>query len=83
MAVKEVVTKYYICDLCDKEVPSESDLKSLILPVKFLTEQTEGRAVEPYFINERFDLCSSCLDKVSVVLGQGAQGYNKYWIKNS
>jgi hypothetical protein len=69
------------CDLCKQVVPSEEHLKNLALPVKFLTEQTEGRACEPYFINQKFDLCGACLEAVSVVLGEGAQGYNRFWLK--
>jgi hypothetical protein len=81
MAVKEVVTKQCSCDLCNKSVHSEEELKNLYLPVKFLSEQTEGRACEPYFINQKFDLCKPCLEKVTVVFGRGAQGYNKFWLK--
>lgn len=81
MAVKEVVTKVCSCDLCKNTVQDETHLTNLKIPVKFLTEQTEGRACEPYFINKSFDLCELCLDKVTVVLGQGAQGYNDYWLR--
>lgn len=82
MAIKEIVTKICICDLCQKQVEDENQLEKLIVPVKFLTEQTEGRSCKPYFINKSFDLCVNCLEKVTVVLGQGAQGYNQYWFKS-
>lgn len=81
MAIKEVVTKICTCDLCEKQVNDEKDLQNLSVPVKFLTEQTEGRACEPYFFSGKFELCKTCVEKVTVVLGQGAQGYNHYWIK--
>ena len=81
MVIQKVVTQVCSCDLCKNTVTGESELKSLTVPVKFLTEQTEGRACEPYFINQKFDLCKTCLEKVTVVLGQGAQGYNEFWLK--
>jgi hypothetical protein len=81
VAIKEVVTKYCNCDLCEKEVNDEKELQNFTIPVKFLTEQTEGRGCKPYFIKQNFDLCRDCLEKITMVLGQGAQGYNHFWIK--
>ena len=82
MAIEEIVTKIYRCDLCDKEVSGDVLTQKVTLPVKFLTEQTEGRAVTPYITHGTFDLCNDCLEKAVTVVGQGAQGYNKYWLKN-
>lgn len=78
MAVKEVITKVCSCDLCDKSVNHEKDLTRLSIPVKFTTEQTEGRACEPYYIDKKLDLCLACRDRVVQVYGFGAQGYNTY-----
>ena len=79
MAVK--VVKHYFCDLCDTEVTSEDDLKGVHIPIKFHTEQNEGRPCEPYFVNQKMDLCITCLEKITVIHAKGAQGYNEYWVK--
>lgn len=47
----------------------------------YLTEQNEGRPCEPYFVNQKMDLCITCLEKITVIHAKGAQGYNKYWVK--
>lgn len=80
MARKQVVI--CTCDLCGKSVDNETQLKCLSIPVRFTTEQTEGRTVEPYYVNEKMDLCESCLRKVTVVTASGAMGYNRYSFMN-
>lgn len=64
------------CDLCCKE----GKTKEVALPVRFLTEQTEGRAVKPYIEFSKIDLCSDCLEKITVVNAHGIQGNNEYYI---
>ena len=66
------------CDLCKKTVVRKSEIHSVRIPVKFLTEQTEGRSVEPYIVLENLDLCFKCLEKATTLSAIGAQGYNTY-----
>lgn len=66
-----------ICDLCNKE----SEIKQFKLPVKWLTEQTEGRNVKPYFLEEQLDLCEECLDKVTSLEAWGAQGFKNFKLR--
>lgn len=72
----------YTCDLCGKEMYSSN---TRVLPVAFITEQTEGRPTKPYISNDKVDVCSSCLalfiDRLPVV-GEGAQGYNVFRWRN-
>ena len=67
------------CDVCRE--PAKH--MKLSVPMRFTTEQTEGRYVSPYLSIEKLDLCQSCLD--AIVAGQpleasGAQGHNDYRI---
>lgn len=81
MAIETKTITICRCDLCKKNVTNEKQLKTLKVPVKFLTEQTEGRSCKPYFTFPQMDLCVECLEKITMVLGQGAQGYNEYRIR--
>ena len=67
----------YFCDICGKEA---KDIKHLIYPVIFQTEQTEGRNVEPYIYNTNIDVCPNCCKKILKLSATGAQGYNSYSI---
>ncbi len=78
MAVKEITTKIYTCDGCEKEVNEGELTMAVKCPVKFMTEQTEGRPTTPYIQYATFDLCERCLDRALVFSGTGAQGYNNY-----
>ena len=72
--MKEVITK---CDLCESSIK----VISMNIIVRFETEQTEGRPVEPYLQRADIDLCNECLDyyiKKLPISGCGAQGHNKY-----
>ncbi|MEG0601146.1 MAG: hypothetical protein RR494_13335 [Vagococcus sp.] len=80
--LKETVIKEYFCDLCEKEVDKQSKLKSVSIPVKFTTEQTEGRSCTPYLQQKTFELCESCIDRVVAVGAYGAQGHNTYYHLN-
>jgi len=65
------------CDICGKEVST----KSCIVPVRWFTEQTEGRMVKPYIKSETLDICNECFEKLIVVSATGAQGYNTFKIR--
>lgn len=72
------ITKYS-CDIvgCSEEATRES----ISLPVTFLTEQTEGKAVMPYIDFKQIDLCEPhYLDFVfsNPLTANGAQGHNNY-----
>lgn len=68
----EIITK--ICDICRLPKPTQS----VKYPVMFHTDQTEGRARDPYISMETLDVCADCLPKIVKVHGWGAQGYNEY-----
>lgn len=74
--MKKTIEKYF-CDICGKEA---KDIKHLIYPVIFQTEQTEGRNVEPYIYNTNIDVCPNCCKKILKLSATGAQGYNSYSI---
>lgn len=80
--LKETVIKEYFCDLCEKEVDKQSKLKSVSIPVKFTTEQNEGRSCTPYLEQHKFEVCESCIDRVVTVGAYGAQGHNTYYHLN-
>ena len=75
----EIVT----CDICGKK---DNEIQLENLQIIFTTEQTEGRSCEPYLIKEQLEICPECLGKIvngkSILYGSGAQGYNKFWLKN-
>ena len=72
---KKTVT-IFTCDLCGKEIKT----KEVTLPVRFTTEQTEGRPTKPYITIDKMDLCDDCLSKVTVITAHGAQGHNEYFV---
>lgn len=74
MATREI--KVQICDICGKE----TNTTKVPVPVRWTTEQTEGRPVKPYIQVERIDLCEACLSKIVKVRATGAQGNNTYYI---
>lgn len=78
MGVKETVLKEYFCDLCKKQVEKENQLTKINVPVRFTTEQNEGRACKPYIEQTNFELCEECLGETVKITGHGAQGYNEY-----
>lgn len=73
--MKKTITTTY-CDICGIE-----GAKSIKTTVRFLTEQTEGKYVTPYYELKTLDLCDECLDKVILIDAAGAQGNNKYRIR--
>lgn len=70
----EIVKKTVICDCCKLEKPT----MKVKYPVLFLTEQTEGRNVDPYISYHDLDLCAECIRENVGICGVGAQGYNEY-----
>ena len=70
------------CDICRNEIAAQGT--PISLPVAFITEQTEGRPVEPYLSYEKLDVCSPCLKrflKDLPLMGSGAMGANTYFWK--
>lgn len=76
------VTKV-MCDIkgCNQEVKGYG--QGIHIHVVFHTDQTEGRSVNPYFSNEKMDICEPCMAKIMdsyPLQAAGAQGYNDYRI---
>lgn len=78
MAISKKTVVVCTCDICKKTTNDEKRIRSVQIPVTFLTEQTEGRAVAPYISIQNLDLCATCLKKVAILTATGAQGYNTY-----
>lgn len=78
MARKET----YICDI--KGCNNEPEHKNKKMQVVFITEQNEGRGVQPHFCNVTIDICEECLSKMAkerrYITAAGAMGYNDYEI---
>lgn len=72
--------EYHTCDIegCKKN----ADKISATIPIKFMTEQTEGRGVKPYLSLETIDICDFhyriIIDENRMPVGYGAQGHNQY-----
>lgn len=77
---RKVVTTY-TCDLCGEAIPNYKAGYSM--PVRFHTDQTEGRACAPYYSQVQIDLCSTCLKQVITVDAWGAMGHNTYELRRS
>jgi hypothetical protein len=77
-------TETFTCDIKDcKRKAIEKDVRMQII---FTTEQTEGYPTKHHFSMEKIDLCEECYAhalKGNYIFGSGAQGYNKYWFKNT
>jgi hypothetical protein len=75
-----VVTKTY-CDVCS----SETELGRKHIPVRFVTNQTDGDFSTPHLSMELLDICDGCMKQLVDGLpleGAGAQGHNRYeWRK--
>lgn len=70
------------CDICTVEI-EVTPRKSV--PVKFTTEQTEGRSVIPYIAVIPLDICNQCLSRVidgQPLIGSGARHDTFSWRKN-
>ena len=65
----------YKCDVCGKEVERA---RSVTLPVRWMTEQNEGRPCKPYIASRRFDLCEECLHSVLAIEAIGCMGNNTF-----
>lgn len=79
---KRTVTSYY-CDVCEKQTTKENEINIQCI---FITEQTEGKPVNPYLSNQNIYLCFSCLNEVlkgNYIFARGAMGYNTYYFKEN
>ena len=74
--MKETIIK---CDICKKQVETQE----LRIPVRFLTEQNEGKPCKPYISMTKMDICDDCLLKCTNIEACGAMGYNTYILKES
>ena len=75
----------WLCDICEKEVIYK-EINQKKLSVIFETDQTEGRACDPYLSLKDVDICNTCYAKIlegCAVHGRGAQGYNKYYFRKA
>lgn len=75
------VTKIY-CDIhkCVNEVDRKGE-KPETYQVVWVTEQTEGRPIEPRLGLVRIDVCKECVSKIikgAYIKAAGAQGHNQY-----
>lgn len=66
------------CDLCGVETQEGVNFHGKI-PVRFVSEQNEGRPTAPYVQMTELDLCPDCLDRYVTVEASGACGVNDYW----
>lgn len=71
--MKKTIETVY-CDICK----TEAECITGKFPVRFLTDQTEGRPCKPYLSFKSIDVCNNCLDKILTLEATGAQGYNQY-----
>ena len=71
-------TVQYFCDLCYIETDKLTEIN---YPVIFHTEQTEGKNCSPYISMQMLECCDSCINKIVMLHGWGAQGHNEYRIK--
>jgi hypothetical protein len=74
--MKKTVEQFF-CDVCKKEASTIS----VNYPVIFHTDQTEGRGCAPYISQEKLDICTECGKRLLILDGWGAQGCNKYEVK--
>lgn len=76
------ITKTY-CDI--KGCGEEAFHKQKTISIAFITEQTEGRLVDPYIEGVKLDFCKNHYQKYIEclpILGSGAQGYNEFEFRN-
>jgi len=72
----------YACDICGKEIElCNGGLIEAKVPARFMTEQNEGRYVDPYYYEVEIDLCQECANKGLRIDASGAMGYNNYSIR--
>lgn len=71
--------KKEICDLCGEEVPTSE----VIVPTFRTFDSTDGRMMysSKKYLNEKIDLCDSCLEKITVIHSIGVQ-CNEYKLDN-
>ena len=70
------IIKIFTCDICK----IKKEVRTITIPVRWITEQNEGRDIRPYITTETKDICNECLDKVTRINVRGAQGHNTYTI---
>lgn len=63
------------CDVCGREVKRAHPLT---LPVRWTTEQNEGRPCRSYIKEETIDLCDCCLERAIVIEAAGCMERNRY-----
>ena len=63
------------CDVCGREIERAH---SITLPVRWTTEQDEGRPCTPYVKEETIDLCDECFERAVVIEAAGCMGRNSY-----
>lgn len=63
------------CDVCGREIERAH---SITLPVRWTTEQNEGRLCTPYVKEETIDLCDECFERAVVIEAAGCMGRNSY-----
>lgn len=72
----------FACDMCGVETDEGANFHAR-LPVRFVSEQNEGRPCAPYFEITELDLCPDCLDRCVAIEASGACGVNDYWWRDS
>lgn len=63
------------CDVCGVEI---DEAHSVTVPVKWTTEQTEGRPCTPYIEEKTLDLCDECFEKAVTIEARGCMRFNQY-----
>ena len=70
------------CDIKACGKPCGVDDHHSDLQVIFVTDQTEGRSIDPYLCPVNIDLCEDCVEhllKGNYIFASGAQGANEYY----
>lgn len=65
----------FTCDVCGREIERAH---SVTLPVRWTTEQNEGRPCASYVKEETIDLCPACFEMAVVIEAAGCMGRNTY-----
>ena len=65
----------FTCDVCGREIERAH---SVTLPVRWTTEQNEGRPCASYVKEETIDLCPACFEMAVVIEAARCMGRNSY-----
>ena len=70
--MKKVIEKYY-CDVCDKEVEKEEDLKNIKIPIPYYYDR------EIITANEWMSICSECNEALKDIIKEHFADIKLIW----